>query len=339
MAKKNNIKIKNSNFEKFQYSLKYKFSSTKDIKLFISEGNFLLDYTIKAKTEVTKIVDSMLVYDALIKASIIHFIFYSKELNLEKLTIEFNSKEYVYPTESRVILHSLVKGTLIRKISENFQKDFFIKTFLNTSKSNYDSRFSALFSLIISKSKSYEIERLQNLWIAMNGTYGFYFGEIVKKIIRPENTQERTQLKFFCFFNDFDMNVIQRSKSDEIGKKITKILVNIPLVQTYTRDYFESDMCKDQREKIYKILQENDITLKPYEYLIIYYAYYLRCNFFHANKPIPIIYLDKKQEWRTIQFINDLLEEYLDKTLVLFFDDNFLLSQKNKLQQHFNPQN
>lgn len=328
--------------ENYEFCHTYSFSGTSNISLKISENSFYVSYKI---TTNPSSFNSNYFYDAIRKVYILHLIIFSKPINLDnvRLTIETDTK--VLPENTEPLLYSLVNEEFSkpRRIPESWQNDGFIKKLLNTSESDYDARFSALFALLVSKSKEYEIERFQNLWIAMNGLYGFYANKMAKGILenkgkndKLQNYKEYKELRLLQFFVESKVAVIKKEDRNYLAKEIKTILNSVILnsgdcKEVISKEEFLSEKYEELRTKIKAKFSEKNIEISEYAYLIIYYAYYQRCNIFHADKPLPLIYFNQKKEWRIIRFVNDLIEDFLDNNLYKFFLDDFIDKEKIKI--------
>lgn len=325
------------------FSYEYTFSRTKNISLKVDRNRFLISYKIKTVPFFDKTIKSALFFDAITKIFLLHLVLFSETINLEKVQIKIGKETKIIPKENEQIFNSIVNSKLLRLFSDDWKNNFFIEKLLNTSKTNYDSRFSSLFAFIISKSKKYEIERFQNLWIAMNGLYSFYANKMAKGIldIRTKKNKlhsflEGEQLQLFCFYIELKSDsavYIKKEDSDSNGNELTEILNSFDYDNKVSKALFLSEKYKKLREKIRTKLNEKEINLSEYTYLIIHYAYYLRCNYFHANKPLPLIYFNQKREWKILKFINDLIEEFLDSNLYKFFTENFIETEKIKIEE------
>lgn len=76
-------------------------------------------------------------------------------------------------------------------------------------------------------------------------------------------------------------------------------------------------------EKIINIASEfdrNEFDMTPYGLLVLDYAYYLRCNYFHAGKPLPLFNFESDVELKSLNIINELLKEFLDDNITKVFD-------------------
>lgn len=330
--------------ENYKFKYEYKFSRTKDISLKIDESSFCISYKVFTNPSFEKTQKSDLLCDAITKTYVLHLILFSKPINLNKIRIKIGADTEIYPESSEPLLYSLVNEKLIRSVSELWKNNGnFIKKILNTSKSKYDSRFSALFALLVSKSKEYEIERFQNLWIAMNGLYGFYANKMAKEILegKLKKNNEAQELRLLQFFIESKVAFIKKEDKNDLAKEIKSILNSVILnsgdcKEVISKEKFLSEKYEELRTKIKAKLSEKNIEISEYAYLIIYYAYYQRCNIFHADKPLPLVYFNQKKEWRIIRFVNDLLEDFLDNNLYKFFLDDFIEEEKTKIAENKN---
>ncbi len=312
---------KNESSNKKSYSYTYK--NTK-IDLVISEDSFSAKIEMDSKYDSTTFLESDYSEDIIRKALLLHLILYSKELKINELTIKVDNQEK--KDNSITFIHSLVSGELLREIPKKWKDEpKFIQKILDTVKTKYDSRFSALFAFIIAKSKQYEIERFQNLWISMNGLYNFY-----SSLIKKENIRENKKIQLFQFYNDWSYEEINSKKRTEISTKLSEIIKTTTDLQNSKAEFDKSDL----KDKIQAILdKEGKNYVDCYGFIILHYAYYLRCNYFHANKPLPLICFNKN-DYITLQFVNNLLEGYLSENLYKYFCDNFVKKQNKFIKDN-----
>lgn len=318
---------------------KYKFRGT-EILFKIKTNAFYFRMEMKSDKDVNNFLESDYFKDFIVKIYILHFILFSKELKITKLIIKVNEQEKKYNFEELPLLYSLVENSLENNnIPEKWNDERFIKKFLDTPKTNYDSRFSALFAFIIAKSKKYEIERFENLWIAINGLYNFFSNKTAKERLfgntdKKYRISEKDQIYLFGICNGWENCSISQAENDKIGKELLIAFNEINEEISFSKVNFENGIWK---EKINKILSaEKKDNIDCYAFLLLHFAYYLRCQFFHANKPLPLITINGNPECKVLKLVNTLLEEYLSEKLYLFFIDDFLNKTTDLIEKNRN---
>lgn len=65
-----------------------------------------------------------------------------------------------------------------------------------------------------------------------------------------------------------------------------------------------------------------DLTAKGF--VMMELGYQLRCQLFHANKPLPLFSFADERELVFLKIVSDLLEEYLDQELYRLFDPKYV---------------
>lgn len=325
--------------KKYKFEDNYTFQNV-NVFFAFSENAFKACIKMDSTSDLETFMKSPRFYDLLAKAYIVHFIYFSKELKIEELKITIDSEAKTFPYVEKPLLFSLLENEPVSKMPLAFRNFDFIHKILNTSKNNYDSRFSSLFAFMISKTKKYEPERFFNLWIAMNGLYGFYAKLIVegmnfsKEKDKEDDTPskiscENKQIQCFQFFNNFGNDSITKKARNRICGSMKNLLKTIPAKCLQSKSEFDESEYKARLEKI---LSDANISVSCYGFLLLHFAYDLRCATFHANKPQPLLYIREKHGWKIYEFINKLLEEYLNDNLYKFFIPDFISAERQRIE-------
>lgn len=257
-------------------------------------------------------------------------------------------------------INSLVNNQFDHPFPEDWRGEHcrdWIENFLNDDDKKKGTPYSSLNALIIAKNKKYEIEKFQHLWIAMNGMYG-YFHKIIKSIAESVNMQrinntpiknypEYMQISDFCTLNgwfDDDARNVNWQQSKRIDKTIEKkeapmIKKRIyPILLNKIREMGRFDIGLLDIEGVEETLKNELYTEKTTNgtrlgyraifpisvcgYLTIRLPYQYRCEYFHANEPIPIFNFENRFSQKSnkiFKLLNNIMEDYIENELLTWF--------------------
>ncbi len=308
----------------------YNFGRTKNIQIQIAKNYFSIT------AELTKLYDKeemmskdgYLFPDAVKKAKLLHLMLYSEDIEIKSMTVQIDDdSETVQFDSTDPYVYSLVSGKLIHDMGTAWTDDE-INTILGQTKSKSDSRMASLYALLCSKSKRYELERFLYLWMSFNGMYG-YFASLVSTAkgtkVRREDRQIRCFQKLFDWGNE---TISDPSEKHRVAKSVNAILKAREKSGAPTPTYVELlDGTSELAGKIDRLLT-NPKTTKKYDlnsvgYFITQYAYYYRCNLFHANRPVTLFSFRDEGEVVCLRAINSVLEGFIQQELPNWFDSEY----------------
>lgn len=283
-------------------------------------------------------------------------------MNVDKVTVKINDKDTeIFNSENGgIFIYSLVNDTLFKKIPEKWNNSKFIQSLLNQKKSNYDTLTSSLFAVILSKSKIYETERFNYMWLAFNGMYS-YFWEMVKKYVPKEEIEggdsEMNQLQAFMRANNLPTGFTDRKSAKIIAREI-KSLINREwdgnAVTENSIENIHAGFTEKVRKKLYQRFDDNGKSIKsgnvknyqyyteknrqhifisPYSYLFVLLSYHVRCDMFHANEPLKLFSYEEEEDIKLYRFVADILENYIDENLPKWFDNDYTENTLQKLAE------
>lgn len=315
----------NKSYIKYTYS----FGNTDGVELRICKNGFQIT------AELTKIYDkeemlsgnTYMFPDAIRKALLIYLLTYSKGLTIKSITFKIDDEEdtTVFDSEPEPPIYSMINGKLNRKLPVAFSSKPVIDFVLKTTKSNYGKMTAALFALITSKSKSYEIERFIYLWAAFNAMYG-YFASIVKAQradeIKVDTVSECNQIKYLLRLFKIGNDHIPKKRSKFIANNIKSYLYGIS--SDANREFFFQKSIVEAIEN--KLIDQNGTkyNITAYGYLLTQFSYYYRCNFFHGNKPVILFTYADDADLHCLKIVNNLLEEFIEEFLPNFLDNDYI---------------
>lgn len=339
----------------------YKFGNTKNIQFSISENNFCVTTEMTVFKKPDEIMSTALFADAVKKAALIHIIKYSRSLDIKKVTVKINGIEMKIFSKKKgsIFIYSLVDGSLYRKIPAKWNNDQFIQSLLNQTKSGYDTLTSALFAVILSKSKMYETERFNYMWLAFNGMYNYFWG-MVREYVDGKiegGDSEMNQLQAFMRANNLPTGFTDRKSADIIAREVKSLINrewNGKAVTEKSIRHVHYNFIKKVEKKLYQRFDDNGKSIKsgsvkdyqyyteknrqhtvisPYSYLFILLPYHVRCDMLHANEPLKLFSYEEEADIKLYRFSADILESYIDENLPKWFDGNYTENTLKKMAE------
>ena len=329
MAKHTHILSVNT-LKKRVHSFTYSFGNTKDITIAIAKNHFSITARLNKMYDKSDMLtkNGYLFPDAIKKAMLLHLLLYSKNILVKSITVQIDDNMETIQNKtpsSPPIVYSLIDGGLYNSIATKWT-DAEIASLLSQPKSKYDSRMSSLYAFICSKSKLFEVERFMYLWMSFNGLYN-YFSSIVsathenKKIKR-----ENVQLRYFQRLFDWgDETLTDDKEKHRLANGVNAIIRRMPSPATIAAF---ADPASPLANGIDKLLKNPETSEKHHltslGYFITQYAYYYRCKLFHADMPVVLFSFADENEIKCLKSINNVLEEFIDLNLHLWFDSSYV---------------
>lgn len=263
---------------------------------------------------------SPLFSDAVKKACILHLLWCSRQLPLDSARIYVDEAEaYSWPD---AVLCSLLTGPeLLRSVPPDSITDAAVARILDTKPSRQGCLDAALHAYLYAKSKALEADRLIYLWMSINGLYSTVSQLVQKRIgsgrCRKEYKKIERLVRAYNLGNSFHDS--GQSPYRGLVDKVACIVREMP--DGVKRSDLEEGQFADQvHDVITHTAPELDIT--PYGYVLLALSYHYRCSLFHGSKPLPLYAHESEHSLRCLRACNDLLEEFLDENLLLWFDES-----------------
>ena len=223
-------------------------------------------------------------------------------------------------------ISSLIVGKLYHPFNNIFNKDE-IKGILSQTKSSYDYRMASLMAFTISKSKTYESERFIYLWMAFNGMYG-YFSKLIGLTQNFHMSREYREIIALQMLLGVGSETIKdKTEKSRIAYEIISIIRhydNINITKDSLENGCDKELAKLIESKLIKSDSNEKYDMTGYGYLLTELAYYFRCKYIHANKPVSLFSYNDDIELKCLKIINNLLEEFIEDNLHKWFDEKYI---------------
>ena len=307
------------------------YNQTRGIQLRVGRNAAAVYVTMGVAKEPWQLLSSQdrLFSHVLKKAMVLHLVKYSKNLSFHHVTVRINGTETQFHYPDRPPVFALTDGTLLRRFPDSWDNEAFYQGMLDQPKSQQGPLMSSLYALTISKSKHYQAERFFNLWLAMNGMYGFLSEKAdelgLSKKKNQKSESDLIQMKRLVRLYNLGQETYSQATRDLIAPKILSILYRYgqPITPVMLSEPTADKILVDQIESRLIHPKENDrmMDLSAKGFVMMELGYYFRCQLFHANKPMPLVSFADEREVFFLKLISDLLEDFLETELYQLFDD------------------
>ena len=254
-----------------------------------------------------------LLKEAIKRIALLHILQYQKPLEIKNLTLTITRNRHKSQScdlSQSLVFYQMFEGPLLHPVSDEWKNPEIMQNILKfqKSKDELSKSMSALYAYLFSKTKNKETERFTYLWIAMNG----YF-----QALSPDpHISEREQMNRFVRQKGLGTNILSKAFRDKTG--LPAALEVKKLHEPVTREDLDQERCGSFsdfiREKINEYGSDNfDVT--PYGFMLTDFPYYLRCNLFHASRPMQLFSFENDMELKSLRITNSLLEDFLDQNL------------------------
>lgn len=364
MSKKYTYQIILNDAAKTGQPILYKFGMTSDIQLYIYPQKAIIEFEMGSK----KTVDDLLSFkvkifrDAFRKVYLLHALKYDCGLEVKKMQIMADKEVKLFDAETPnfPFLFSMIEP---RPLGVGNQWEAAMDRILELPKTKQDTdhRFSALFSLLASSSRSYRIDRFTNLWTAMNA-YGNYIAECYESSLKKKYVLDNMDYLGSKKKTDRVNRSLFLYRQDVKITKVLSLLVHSPLEFIDTtelwKDYYgvQNALSKISASDYSELYEEARKALSPdYElqekykeleacanrfhrplfvFLLIEYPYHLRCKFLHGSFSTILFSAYNDYEIACLGVVNYFLNRYLNEVLPdLFHPDYWTEARFEEIQE------
>ena len=340
----------------------YAFGRMTGISLMLSEGYASLSFNANiAAGEEQKEADEMarlglrglLIRDGILKASALHTFRYGRLIDENywaRVCIQRRSPQGLLVESEPCRLDCIAMRLPAASGGIGIESDR-VRWYLNSSKAGkcklgpeaeitYERLFSSLWALVLAKSKENVADRFVNLWMALNGIYGFLANAVwllLGKSSKPYGESNCID----CLAMWLDREVPEEQKclwllpKGDNNKAVTRFVRSscgqheVKPLDNRVIDSWVSVM----ENKDSKTASSNRPRCTPLTYLMLGIGYGFRCNYVHANRPLPVLCFDS-DKIECLQEVNKVIEDYLDEHIWLWFNPSYVKSAAEYVIEH-----
>ena len=281
-----------------------------------------------------------LVKDALRRMYLLHAMAMDSRLWIETITLKRNeeSAEYNKETPDFPFLYSMLRCKEL-KLPEKWREEQFLGNVLSRPKSetDNDARYACLFSFLAGTGKRFEIEKFTCYWTAMNAHYNYVaartnsgktgdapcIGHLLGLLGAGRQTSSRADRTEKYKTNFGMMKQCLRGFSpeelEEIYRELYDMRTTWGAVPTTDRGqlYGHLHRCINPAEYAAERdpINESRSQISAWGFLLLDYAYYMRCKYLHGNKPTVLFSAANDPEISAFRCLNVFLGNYL-KTVI-----------------------
>ena len=324
-----------------------KYGNYSNIELHISKNSIMIVACTAANKDTDSILrgEDELFADAVRKSFLIYMLRYGCEPSVKKARVNVDGVDKAVVTIAKgdaPLIYSMLQGRACVPFDKaEFDKPEIIDLIATTSKSRYDERFNALFSLLTAKAKAYEIERFTYYWMAMNALYN-YVSEKGFKRLWPNDKKQNFEKEWkrqnfllhcygrvpFSFGKTSDENQLQERRVYWEMMSLLKTATEEEIVNAYAccRNGTDTAFTRKIADTISELNRNHGYNLEidVLTLLLMWIPYKLRCGSFHGEKNIPFLCFGGDRELKAIHAVNVLLDAFLSEELPvwLLYNDN-----------------
>lgn len=320
------------------------------VQIGVSSKGFTIIYQTGTSKSLNEVWESNIVEDATRKCMLIQLILFGNNPAFEKAIVMENDTRESKTFYSQRVFGLIDSGSNV-DLTPIKDKSFITNYLISTVQSNYESGIAALFSYIFAKSKKSEEEKFTYYWRAFNGLYS----SLAKEDTYHRNTNkdldtEKSMIQNWIYNNEFTSDSVSKLFNRKVDKELSFEDVNrkfrrfgyiirgkIAQTNWTQQDIYNAlkapgntntNLAQLLNLKDFLYPQDNSKMWVPiddkkyiahislYSFLMAELAYQMRCDYFHARKPILLYTTATNQSIRSLKLVNVLLENYLDNNIL-----------------------
>lgn len=339
---------------RFQYTY-----SRMNVEVLIASNSFVMVYKTGVKKTPEEIWKSNVVEDGIRKCLLAQLIFFGHNCAFEKVMIKERGADNMgIIKEPRIynLIPSNIEVDLPTLKDERFVAEYLMKWV----RSKYESGIAALFSYIYAKSKICEEDKFTYYWRAFNGIYNSIAqatnengGNVNTEKECLKNWLKENGYQTYLVSAFFNRNYAIDNDYSEAEKKTRHFFYTIrdkaakaSWTPADVRNALNANGNKNRNLAVLLGLEEHlhssdadmmqievngqkrALKTSLYGYMMTEFAYHIRCEYFHAARPILLYTTLSNPEYRGLELANALLEHYLDTHILKEVKDKINLERE-----------
>lgn len=329
-------------------TIEYKYRST-PCSLTCAKGRAQLRFGMSVKKDIDKpeFFSVDLVKDAMRKMYLMHAMAFDGRLWIRTITVTRGDETAVYDKEAShfPFLYSMLKAAEL-KLPQSWQDEAFLTEVLTRPKSaaDDDARFACLFSFLAGAGKTLEIEKFTCYWTAMNAHYNYLYSCYQANLTDKKSGKGGDSHCIGALMRVLGCGERLPSKNDRNETYKTQYGAMKACLQNYTLEELEamykelyevrmepgyvpdrgSVMRDDLREHLTNCINRGSKpTMSAWGFLLLDYAYYMRCKYFHGNKATILFTGFNDREVAALRCLNVFLGNYLREAIPGMFSEDW----------------
>ncbi len=316
---KNIIKIKlytdNSESINNNNILKIKYKNKNDFSIEISKKYLIIAYS-PYRNIFPKDIFARPVIQNLIKKLFFCYIFlYGRNF------ISENNKTEVTYNNSPVEIDFFPVYSMIPSVVPNFScSKKYIEEFIKLNDFESDKRFCTINNFLIAKSKSYEAEKFLYFWMSFNSYYSYIWKNSDNKSVKgTEEVKLNNLLQIKCNSSE----VFSKDERNLVFEWIREFFfVKAEQLNQFLDNDFQNNIVFKEFFKTIEdyVFLKTGKRINGYFFILIEFCYAVRCKYFHGSKPLPIFCTQADNNWKMLEILNFILEDFLFKELPKIYE-------------------
>ena len=298
-----------------------------------------------------------LVKDAMRKMYLLHAMRFDSRLRVRSVTVTIDgeSKVYAQGYPGFPFLYSMLTAKSLG-LPERWRDMDFLTDVLTRpkSKTDNDHRYACLFSFLAGTGKVYEIEKFTCYWTALNAHYNYLMACCKQRLADKNGVAKYDDLPKSKKISGSDavcigalMRVLDRgeamsSQADRKNTFRTQYGATKSLLRFYNREELHAlyEQLLEHRTDRHWVpdgpLGEHlkDCLVRPrrenfsaWGFLLLDYAYYMRCNYLHGDKTTILFSAANDPELAAFRALNVFLGEYLKEAIPQMFREGWFTEE------------
>ncbi len=299
----------------------YDYGRNKGLELYVSSKGVQIRFETRRLKEEKALVEyaDKLLQDAIRKSLVLYALHTGCPMDIGVMLISVDNAQPVIcmpSLEQNSPIYSMLREFLhpIHPIWDNHEIFTTLCRFTKTSEKN-DSRVAALYSLLLSKTKHYEIERFIYMWMAVNGLYSYVAQQanlhmpLTQKGKQRQLKSEEDKIRFLALYTGMRYDCFIPSAKEK--KLIREAEIRFSDMAVWTDESTRNTAVSEVANKVL----EEELPMDEQAFLTLWLPYKLRCKYFHAEQPVPMICFRDEYLLRVIGKLNDVIETFIDTEL------------------------